>query len=399
MRVTTNTLYSQTLSAMQTQQALQAKLQAQMSSGLRIQTAADDPVGAARVLNLQKGLADVDQWQTNTTTLQTRLGIEDSALSGVNTLLTQIKSYALQGNTSSMSDSDRQTLVGQIKQAFSQLVGYANTQDENGRYLFAGTQSAAVPFTQVGSTVTYSGNGQSTSLAVGPTSAIMASDPGDGVFMNIKSGDGTISVASGTTNGGTGYVQSAAVTDPAAYDAGTYTVTMLNGSYNVTDSSGNAVASGAYAAGTAIQFRGISLTVAGVPQDGDTFSVGPARSQDLFTTLNNLMGALGTVGFMGGNSTAAAAQTNFYESLSSLQTAMDHINSVRSGVGARGAALDDAANRLSDLSTQLQTSIGGIQDTDYATATAQFSQSKVVLQAAQQSYAAIQGLSLFDYLR
>ena len=400
MRVASNLLYQQTMLAIQTQQQRLTKLQSQMASSVRVQTASDDPVAAGQLLTLQKSLADVTQWQSNVTSLQSRLGIEDSTMGSVYDSLTQIQSYALQANNATLSDSDRQALAQQIQAQFKQLIAFSNTQDSNGRYIFGGTQDGGTPFVQAsGGGVSYNGNSSFSFLAVGPSSQIASSDPGDSVFMNIKSGNGIIDAAGSSANTGTAYVSNAQVTDSTQYDGGSYSISINGGQYQVTDSGGAVVSSGTYTADSAVQFRGLSVTLSGTAADGDTFSITPAKSQDLFTTIQNLATAVVAAGSTTTAAQRAQGQTNLYQALQSLQTAMGHVSEIRSGVGAREATLDDNTSRLQDLSAQYQKTVSGYQDLDYASASTQFSQTQLVLQAAEQSYVSIQGLSLFNYLR
>ncbi|MDX5385838.1 MAG: hypothetical protein LPK24_04815, partial [Marinobacter sp.] len=47
----------------------------------------------------------------------------------------------------------------------------------------------------------------------------------------------------------------------------------------------------------------------------------------------------------------------------------------------------------------LQKTLSGVEDLDYAEAISRFQQQLVTLQAAQQSFVKIQGLSLFNFIR
>ncbi|MFI3187171.1 MAG: flagellar hook-associated protein FlgL [Methylococcaceae bacterium] len=85
-------------------------------------------------------------------------------------------------------------------------------------------------------------------------------------------------------------------------------------------------------------------------------------------------------------------------SLTDLQTSLDKISTVQSSVGGRQNALDDQKNINDDNILALKGSLGKEQDLDYADAMTQFNLQSTVLQAAQQSYSKVQGLSLFNYL-
>jgi len=397
MRIAFSQYYQQATQTIGSKQSQISKIQSQMSSGLRVQVASDDPVAAGQILSVNKAVADNAQWQTNATTLQNRLGLEDSTLSSVNTALQQIQTLALQANNATLNSSDRQSIATAMQQQLNSILQQANTQDGTGRYLFGGTNDGSAPFTQTASGVTYGGNSNYPSLQIGPTRELAAGDPGDAVFMQLKSGDGTLTVGANAANAGTAVVSSAKLTNAAQWDGGSYTVSFNGGNYQVLDQSNTVVSSGAYTAGSAIQFRGVALTLSGTPSSGDSFSLGPSGAQDLFTTVQKL------INHVGANPTTTAQQaqnqTAIYGSLQALSGAQSHVLNVLAGVGARENAASDATTQLQTRSTQLQTALSGLQDLDYAAATTQLSQAQVTLQAAEQTYVQIQGLSLFNYIK
>lgn len=71
---------------------------------------------------------------------------------------------------------------------------------------------------------------------------------------------------------------------------------------------------------------------------------------------------------------------------------------MRAGAGARLNALDNQAEINADYQLQLQTTLSEVQDLDYAEAISRFELQLVALQAAQQSFSRISGLSLFNFL-
>lgn len=397
IRIATSTLYQQTTDAVNRSQAQLVQLQSQMGSGLRILTASDDPVAAGQVLGVNKSLGDIGQWQTNASALGTSLGLEDSALTSVNTALGQIQTLALQSNNAGLSDSDRQAIAAQMKQQLAAILQQANAQDASGNYLFGGTQSASAPFSITASGASYAGNSNVSMLALGPTSEIASGDPGDAVFMQLKSGDGQLAVSAPSTNTGSASIGTAQVSDPSQWDGGAYTLKFSGGQYQVLDSGSNVVSSGTYTAGQAIALRGLSVTVNGTPADGDSLKIGPSTTQNLFATVQSLIDAVSAPATTAAQ--RAQNQTAMYNAQQSLATAQTHITSVLAGVGSREQAVTSAGSQLSARSTQLQGTLKDLQSLDYAAATTQLSQVNVTLQAAEQSYVQIQGLSLFNYLK
>ena len=74
------------------------------------------------------------------------------------------------------------------------------------------------------------------------------------------------------------------------------------------------------------------------------------------------------------------------------------VSTVTSNVGSRISLIGSVNNSLTSQSTTVQTQISNLSSLDYAAATSQYSQEYVALQAAEQSYADINQLSLFKYL-
>jgi flagellar hook-associated protein 3 FlgL len=129
----------------------------------------------------------------------------------------------------------------------------------------------------------------------------------------------------------------------------------------------------------------------------EVFQNVPAGNQDLFTTLNKLATALET----GTGTPAQLTQFNdaMATGLSELDQGLDHLTGIRAKIGGRMNALDDQQNTNGDFAVHLKQTIGDIGDLDYAEAATRLSRETLVLQAAQQSFVKIQGLSLFNYMR
>jgi flagellar hook-associated protein 3 FlgL len=396
MRIATSTYYQQAVSSIDQNQAQLSKVQAQMGSGLQNLTAADNPVAAGQVLGVNQSIADVSNWQANATSLSSSLGLEDSTLTSVSGALQQIQTLALQANTATTNSSDRQQIAQEMQLQLDSIVQLANTQDSSGNYIFGGTQTGSAPFSQTSSGASYSGNSNVSMLSLGPTSEIAAGDAGDAVFMQIGA-DGNLSVGAAAGNTGSASITAAAVSNSNQYSGGSYTVQFTGSQYQVLDSSNNVVSSGSYSAGNPIQFGGLSVTLSGTPASGDSFSVGPASTQSLFSSVQNLINQVGSEG--SGSAAQAQNQTSMYNALQSLGTAQSHITDVLAGVGTRQQAVTTATSSLASRATQLQSTLSGLQDLDYAQATAQFSQYQTTLQAAEQSYVQIQGMSLFNYIK
>lgn len=92
-------------------------------------------------------------------------------------------------------------------------------------------------------------------------------------------------------------------------------------------------------------------------------------------------------------------QAGFAAALSRLDSAQQHFADLRGSLGNRLAALDDAEGVLGATDVHAQTALSELRDLDYAEAVSRLQQHMTILQAAQQTYVRVQGLSLFDFLR
>jgi flagellar hook-associated protein 3 FlgL len=138
---------------------------------------------------------------------------------------------------------------------------------------------------------------------------------------------------------------------------------------------------------------GVQLAINGSPAGGDTFTVKASSSESLFTTLDNLITALQTSGTGG-----AKLNNSLNTALTNLGNALSNVSTVRASVGSRLKELDTAQSTGDDLNLQYRQTLSDLQDVDPYKAFSDLTQQKMSLEAAQQSFLKISGLSLFNYL-
>ncbi len=86
------------------------------------------------------------------------------------------------------------------------------------------------------------------------------------------------------------------------------------------------------------------------------------------------------------------------DSIGNIKLAMQQVLDVRARGGARLNALDDLGSINEDLAVTLESQLSEIKDLDYAEAVSRMNRQLLAFQAAQQSYARLSQLSLFNYL-
>lgn len=521
MRISTSQLRLSGLNQLLDQQANLLKTQQQISTGKRIINPADDPSAITRVLGLQQSLKSTEQFQENINFARGRLTLEENVLAELNDELNRIREVAVQGNNSTLADSDRQSLAVVVRQGLDQLLSLANTQDSNGEYIFSGYQGNAQPFAEsVSGNYVYNGDDGKRFLQISPNRQIAETDSGTEVFRQIRNGNGTFTTLDNQSNSGTGIIDPGSVSNAALIDGDTYNISFfsdtsasgsltysddattadnlgytleingttvyttneadpspvntlaglaaeinndsgttgvrahVNGSslylayltpnatpititetmtgasdgdldsltgyfgssltgattpshtitldgeadfYLIEDSSNNVEASGNYVDGSSINFNGIQTNISGTPNVGDRFIISPSVNQDIFNTARNLAIALES-GVDGSPANLARLNNAVNRFFTDVDQAMDNVNQIRAQVGSRLNALDSQASLNEDFEIELKSTISELQDLDYAEAITRLTQQKLALEAAQQSYSQIQGLSLFNYL-
>ena len=401
MRLSTAAIHRTSIGSILEQQTRLARTQAQVTSGKRFQSAAEDPVAATRAAALDRTVADNKQFERNSNIIESRLSYEEQSLADVTLLMQRARDLALEGANSTLGQGERKMLATELRQIAGELVDISNRDDGNGEYLFAGTSTGTKPFARGTTGVNYVGDQTTRFIRVSGSQALADGHPGTEVFMNITAANGTFSTAVGAANTGSGTIDVGSVVDPSAWVADNYTVRFTSATDWVVEDdtlpTPVQVATGSgLASGNTIQFLGARVTITGTPAAGDTFAVQPAQDTDMFTMLDNLINTLTQA--TGLPSDRAVFQQQIGASIANIDQGLDRVLSVRAEVGTRLTAIDSAANARETESIDLQQLLSDLRDVDYAEAISRLNQEYAGLQAAQQAYTKISQLSLFDYL-
>lgn len=436
MRISTSMIFDAGVSAINRQTAELLHLQQQVSTGRRIITPADDPVAAARALEVQQAKDVLDQYSTNQGNAQSSLNLEEVQLGSVRDMFGRLRELTVQAGNDPLSASDRRSIAMELRSRFDELMGIANSTDASGEYLFSGFQGSTKPFggnvdamiSGASTEVQYLGDDGQRMLQVSPTRQLAVSDAGNDVFMRIKNGNGSFTTAYAAGNTGTGIAEAGNVTDPTTWnalpdknysivfsvDATTNPATTY---YDILDSGGISLLTGVapptaqadqrvYHSGEAIVLTnqgaeppfdlGASVTISGDPAAGDSFAIAPSTSQSLFKTLATLIGNLEHAPI--GAAEQAKFSADIGSALTNLDQAHENILRVTAAVGSRGNELDSLASTNADVTLQYQRTLSNLQDLDWTKALSDITRKQTDLEAAQKSFVMVSNLSLFNYL-
>lgn len=379
--------------------ALEAALSAtqqQLSTGLKVQNAADNPTGMTTVNQLNTEISSSTQYVTNSDTAQTNLQLEEQAMSDATNVMQNVNTLAVQANNSALTAAQRGNIATELQQDLNQLVSIGNRTDSSGAYLFGGIANTSTPFSQSNNNVTYNGSTQVNQVEISQNQSISTGDSGYTAFMNVPTGNGTFVTTAASTNTGSASISTGEVTAPNQYVNDNYSISFTDPTdYTVTDTTtGATVTSGTYSDGSTISFAGAQVTLSGTPAAGDTFSVAPAGTTSAFSAISNLITTLQSTSLNNGQ-----LATQIGASIQQVQNTITSFSNVSASAGSRLNAITAAQSTASTNQTNMKTNVSSITDVDYAAATTALSSEELALQAAQESYASLEKMSLFQYLQ
>ena len=145
MRISTQSFYEQSKSAMSSLQSNLLRTQQQLGAGTKILAPSDDPLGATRALSVSQSIALNAQYAASRAHTTQSLSMEENALKSVTDVLQDVKTQLIEAG-GTMSDADRANIATTLQSNLDHLQGLANTDDGNGQFLFAGFKSGTAPF-------------------------------------------------------------------------------------------------------------------------------------------------------------------------------------------------------------------------------------------------------------
>jgi flagellar hook-associated protein 3 FlgL len=171
--------------AMNTSQAAVEHLSEELSSGVRVNSVGEDPLAAGQNVMLLNQIRQDDSFTQSANLVTGRLQVADSALGSVVSQLTRAISLATSANNGTKSTNDVQAIAKEIAGIRDEVMTLANTSYQ-GQFLFAGTSSAAAPFsTSTASSpavTSYAGDNNLIYLRIPNGQQIQLNVPGNQIF-------------------------------------------------------------------------------------------------------------------------------------------------------------------------------------------------------------------------
>ena len=182
MRISTNTIYQNGINRISQIQSDQAKLMEQISAKKRILTPADDPVGAARSLEIQNSQSINTQYARNRQFAENNMNAVEGNLQSVTDAVIAMKDRLVAAGNASYDDSQRAFIAIELRNDLQALIGLANATDGSGNYLYGGYNTTTAPYTQSATGATYNGDNQVRQVQVSSSRQLAVTDTGPNVF-------------------------------------------------------------------------------------------------------------------------------------------------------------------------------------------------------------------------
>ncbi|WP_296510478.1 flagellar hook-associated protein FlgL [Rhodoferax sp.] len=429
-RLASANTYDNALSNLSKRQTALSNLQENLTSGKKVVRASDDPTGAAQAERALTRLARIATDQRALEAQRNTIANAESTLGDVVDALQQFRELVVSAGNGSHTAAERKTIADQLQGLREQILGYANRKDTNGQPLFGALASAAQPFTGPSAAApdyTYNGlPGQSSTSET----AIASTLDGESAFMHQTSRDGVYNVTTSTipTNRAltTGNVT---VTDAARVTRASYQITFgavvndpITGTSTTeftiveTNAAGDPPTWGvpnqigpipvpSYTTGkpvtikiedtagvppTLVAMPGLSLTITGTPAAGDVITVDPNPS--IFSVMDDAIRDIGSA------ANANAATQAVSQAIFNLDIGMNRVSAIRGQAGDLLNRADRITSNQESKSIQLEADRSRAEDLDMIKGIADFQNQQTGYQAALQSYAQVQKLSLFNYI-
>ena len=401
MRVSTQQFYFQNAQQLSNKQSDVNNQIEYISSGKRVLTAQDDAVAYTSLAGYKTELANIEKYQRNITQAQNRNSFRENTFASAEDVMQQFKQLFIQARNGTLSDVDLKALAELGRNSQAQMLDLANSKDETGGYVFSGYQIDKKPFAQqIDGSVIYQGDNGVRQLQIAKNVLVDINEPGDSAFDKVLNADGDFTAKYNTNTSGIS-ITKAAIVDRGAYNAVAnppdYNFSFTSSTdLTVTDNNGAVVFNTAsYVPGQIIAFNGVEVQLNGKPLPGDDFDLTPQEHISIFDTINN------AIKWMEQGSSAPDSVIHAIEhdkTLGQLEAALNHMTSMRVSAGVNQKLIENQGGIHSDNQIYLSKGQSVIEDLDFASAVANFEQSKVALQAAQQTFSQLSNMSLFNYL-
>lgn len=149
-----------------------------VATGKRVNELSDDPVGITQGLTIKTALANIEQLERNISLGNSWLVASESALSQAQGIVSDLKALSVQMASATQNAVQRTSAAQTVDNMLKEIISLANTA-VSGRYIFGGTKTDTIPFSQDG---TYNGNNDAFTIKSDKNATMAVGSDGSTVF-------------------------------------------------------------------------------------------------------------------------------------------------------------------------------------------------------------------------
>ena len=383
MRINTNLNAMTALNSATKNTALAGSSMEKLSSGLKINKAADNATGLAISEKMRSQIRGLDQASQNTQDGISVVQTAEGAIEEVGNIVQRMRELSVQAANETNTGSDRSKISEELTQLHEEIDRIAESTQFNGKDLLNGTNTVRV---ENGHTVNQAANGNAKDkVTIEVQDGFDFDALPDDLKIKLKDSDGTIDTSNVKDAGyGITITGGDTTTKTKINQGGTITITDTNGKsikFTVKDAAGidfaNDVDLGKKAATTEeISGKEISLQVGANTADSQTLKV---KIENVSTDSLGL--DADTITKMAKEGTKGTTAAN--EMIKSLDKALERVNTSRANLGAMQNRLETTASNLTTSNENLTAAESRIRDVDVAEEMMNLSKLNLINQAAQ----------------
>ena len=346
----------------------------QLSSGLRINRAADDAAGLAISEKMRAQVRGLQQGQRNAQDGVSMLQTAEGALDEVHSILQRVRELAVQSASSTLSSSDRQAIGEEMVALRTEIDNIGTRTRFNGLSLLDGSLSVSLDAgTSTADTVTAVENGATVSVA-----SIDVGNAEGGTTYTLSSAAAVLTAT--TTAGGFTRAETFTVQDMGANGTQAVTFEELGVTLNLSHD-----ANAGNVTGAAIAAAFDTTTAVTTASSSATFRVGSEVGDDIAISFDDMSSsALGNgskLDALIANNNAVSTTAEADTLLASVDTAIQQVSTFRAKLGARQNQLETAINSLGVSVENMSASESRIRDADIAKVSSEMVTRQIMQQA------------------
>lgn len=407
MRISTTMQYTNSLGYIKNSNSKVDEQATKYNSGLKFQSAGEDPSGMASKVKYEGAIAAYKQYIEAGGIANNSLSEEETALSSMWDTLSSVHSRLQQCVNGSNDSSSLKALSAEIAQLRDHLFDLMNTQNTEGEYIFTGAQSSVQTY-KLTSTGRYvcQADGSTRGVVVSPSVNVQVSDSGLDIFENCKTAYEVELNASSTAPCSRLEVKSYGTFNSLFekyYSSATGASNSLTisldgtGKFDLLDPNGNVIDSGEVDTSTSINkitVRGMEFTIPNANENGDiVFDLKQPTTENMLNILTNIVATIDDESVSNVDKIKAITKCQV-----DVEIALSHYDSYRGQIGARQNAITNVLNANESLSAIKVESKANVSEVDAFDAASELIRAQNQLSVSRQIYSMLNKQSLFDFI-